>query len=155
MEMTILDSVSDVNAQQKKVIVEKAKRHFGGDISGKTFALWGLAFKPGTDDMREAPSIVIAEGLLEAGADVRAHDPVALATAKSEVDSRVALSDDPYAILDQADGLLLITEWNSYRSPDFVAVRDRLRTKVVFDGRNIWQRDFVERHGLSYYGIGV
>ncbi len=155
MEMSILDRVSAVNADQKSMLVDKVKRHFGGDISGKTFALWGLAFKPGTDDMREAPSLVIAEGLLEAGADVRAHDPVALQTAKAEVDSRVTLSDDPYAILDQADGLLLITEWNSYRSPDFVAIRDRLRTKVVFDGRNIWQRDFVEKNGLSYYGIGV
>jgi UDPglucose 6-dehydrogenase len=155
MEMTVLDAVSSVNAAQKGVLVEKVKRHFGGDISGKTFAMWGLAFKPGTDDMREAPSIVISQGLLEAGAEVRAHDPVAIETAKSEVDNRVTLSDDPYTILDQADGLLLITEWNSYRSPDFVAIRDRLRTKVVFDGRNIWQRDFVERNGLSYYGIGV
>jgi len=124
-------------------------------VKGKTFALWGLAFKPGTDDMREAPSIEIVRGLLGAGARVRAHDPVAIRTAREVLDRQVDLSDDPYAILEHADGLLLVTEWNAFRSPDFERIRDSLKTKVVFDGRNIWERRFVESFGLSYYGIGL
>jgi UDPglucose 6-dehydrogenase len=153
--MGLLGEVDEVNRRQKGVLVEKVKRHFGGDVKGRAFALWGLAFKPGTDDMREAPSIEIAKGLLAAGAKVRATDPVALATAKEALDRRVEFVADPYDALDGADGLLLVTEWNSFRSPDFEAIRDRLKTKVVFDGRNIWDRAFVERHGLTYYGIGV
>jgi len=149
MKMRVLDAVTAVNRDQKRVLVEKVKAHFGGDVKGKTFALWGLAFKPGTDDTREAPSIEIARGLTQAGAHVRAHDPVARGVSDAEV------GDDPYAILEGADGLLLVTEWNAYRSPDFERVRDLMKTKVVFDGRNIWDRSFVESFGLSYYGIGA
>jgi len=155
IEMRLLKSVSAVNADQKRVLVRKVQAHFGGDLSGKTFALWGLAFKPGTDDMREAPSIEIVKGLAEAGARVRGHDPIALPTARQVFDGTLELSEDQYEILDGADGLLLVTEWLSYRSPDFETVRDKLRSKVVFDGRNIWQRKFIESFGLSYYGIGV
>jgi len=154
-EMRILDAVTTVNAAQKRVLVDKVQRHFGGPLKGKTFALWGLAFKPGTDDMREAPSLDIVAGLIEAGARVRASDPVALETARAVLPAGVELSADPYAILEAADGLLLVTEWMTFRSPDFEQIRDRLRTKVVFDGRNIWDRRFVESFGLSYYGIGV
>jgi UDPglucose 6-dehydrogenase len=153
--MRILQSVAAVNADQKRVMVQKVKAHFGGNLEGKVFALWGLAFKPGTDDMREAPSIEIVKGLLEAGAKVRGHDPVATHAARAVIDGALELGDDPYAILDGADGLLLVTEWLAYRSPDFEDIRDRMRTKVVFDGRNIWERRFVEGFGLSYYGIGV
>ena len=149
VRMRVLEAVSAVNRDQKRTLVEKVRKHFGGDIKGRTFALWGLAFKPGTDDTREAPSIEIVKGLAQAGAHVRAHDPVAHAVPGAES------GDDPYAILEGADGLLLVTEWNAYRSPDFERVRDLLRTKVVFDGRNIWERTFVESFGLSYYGIGV
>jgi len=155
VRMRVLEAVTAVNRDQKRVLVDKVKSHFGGDVKGKTFALWGLAFKPGTDDMREAPSIEIVRGLLGAGARVRAHDPVALRTARDVLDRQVELSEDPYAILEHADGLLLITEWNAFRSPDFERVRDSLKTKVVFDGRNIWERRFVESFGLSYYGIGL
>jgi len=152
--MTILESVTAVNAQQKRVLAEKVKRHFGGDISGRTFALWGLAFKPGTDDMREAPALEIIDSLLEAGATVRASDPVALEVAGELLKGKVELSEDPYAILDRADGLLLVTEWNAFRSPDFDRIRDSLKEKVLFDGRNVWDRRFVEQHGFTYYGIG-
>ena len=149
VRMRVLEAVSAVNREQKRVLVEKVKKHFGGDVKGKTFALWGLAFKPGTDDVREAPSVEIVKGLSQAGAHVRAHDPVARAV------PGVESGDDPYAILEGADGLLLVTEWNAYRSPDFERIRDLMKTKVVFDGRNIWERKFVESFGLAYYGIGV
>ena len=101
------------------------------------------------DDVREAPSIDIVKGLAQAGAHVRAHDPIARGV------QGVEAGDDPYAILEGADGLLLVTEWNAYRSPDFEKIRDLMKTKVVFDGRNIWERRFVESFGLAYYGIGV
>ncbi len=135
--------------------MRKVKQQYGDDLSGKVFALWGLAFKPGTDDMREAPAIEITNGLLDAGAEVRGTDPVALDIASGIFDGRVKLSDDAYGILDGADGLLLITEWNAFRSPDFEDMKKRMRSPAVFDGRNIWERKFVERSGLTYHGIGL
>jgi UDPglucose 6-dehydrogenase len=155
LRLRILEAVNGVNAEQKRLLVRKARAHFDGALRGRVFALWGLAFKPGTDDMREAPAIDTVAGLLDAGASVRATDPVALETARGVLDPRVLLSDDPYAILDGADGLMLVTEWNAFRSPDFGEIRRRLRTPVVFDGRNIWSRPFVESHGLAYHGVGV
>jgi len=155
LETPLLKAVTEVNARQKHVLADKVKTHFGGDVSGKRFALWGLAFKPGTDDMREAPSITIVNDLLEAGAEVRAHDPVARETARAEFGDRIEIGQKEYDILEDADGLLLVTEWISYRSPDFERIRDLLRTPVVFDGRNIWDRGFVERAGLEYHGIGT
>jgi UDPglucose 6-dehydrogenase len=153
--MRVIDAVTAVNSDQKRLLAKKVLNHFNGVIKGKVFAMWGLAFKPGTDDMREAPSIEIVDGLLEAGATVRGTDPVARETAAEVYEGRIEFSDDPYGILKGADGLLLVTEWNQFRSPDFELVRDSLRTKVVFDGRNIWDRKFVESYGLTYYGIGV
>ena len=153
--MTILNAVSSVNDRQKHVLVDKVKQHFNGDLAGKTFAMWGLAFKPGTDDMREAPSITIAQDLIEAGATVRGTDPVAIETAKVELNSSIEYFSDEYAALDDADALLLVTEWNGYRSPDFIRIRDSLKTPAVFDGRNIWERKHLEKLGFSYYGIGV
>ena len=157
VSLRVLEAVTAVNEDQKGLLVRKVKAHFpsGTGIRGKTFALWGLAFKPGTDDMREAPAIDIIEGLLAGGATVRASDPAALEMARSRFGNRVRLDADPYAILKDADGLLLVTEWNSYRSPDFEAIAEALRTKVVFDGRNIWDRAFVEKHGLAYHGVGI
>ncbi|MFQ5844814.1 MAG: UDP-glucose dehydrogenase family protein [Planctomycetota bacterium] len=152
--LRILEAVDSVNRDQKRLLVHKVEAHFGTSLAGKTFALWGLAFKPGTDDMREAPSIDIAQGLLDAGAEVRGSDPVALEAAQQVFGGRVKLSTDAYAILDGADALLLITEWLSFRSPDFDEIHRRLRTPVVFDGRNIWQRRIVEAAGLAYHGIG-
>jgi len=153
--MRVLEAVSAVNADQKKVLVQKVKAQFGDDLSGKVFALWGLAFKPGTDDMREAPSIDIVQGLKDAGATIRAYDPVAMEAAKEVFNGHLELGDDPYKILEGADALLLLTEWVQFRSPDFDRIAESLRTKTVFDGRNIWRRRFVEAHGLEYHGIGV
>ncbi len=155
MRLRILDAATDVNRDQKTLLVRKVKQQYGDDLSGKVFALWGLAFKPGTDDMREAPAIEITHGLLDAGAEVRGTDPVALDIASGIFDGRVKLSDDAYGILDGADGLLLITEWNAFRSPDFEDMKKRMRSPAVFDGRNIWERKFVERSGLTYHGIGL
>ncbi|MGH7338217.1 MAG: UDP-glucose dehydrogenase family protein, partial [Myxococcota bacterium] len=155
VKMRLLESVRAVNRDQKKLLVRKVKAHFGNNLRGKAFALWGLAFKPGTDDMREAPSLDIVQGLLDADAEVRAHDPVALETARAIFDGKVRMEEDAYAILDGADALLLVTEWNAYRSPDFEEIRRRLRTPVLFDGRNVWSRRFVERQGLTYHGIGT
>ncbi|MEE8106178.1 MAG: UDP-glucose/GDP-mannose dehydrogenase family protein [Planctomycetota bacterium] len=155
MRMRVLDAVTEVNAHQKTLLVRKAKERFGDDLSGKVFALWGLAFKPGTDDMREAPAIEIVNGLLEAGAEVRGHDPVATEIASEIFEGRIALSDDPYAMLDGADALMLVTEWLSFRSPDFADIKSRLRTPVVFDGRNAWNPKMARDAGLSYHGVGL
>jgi UDPglucose 6-dehydrogenase len=155
IDMRVLRAVSSVNTDQKRVLAHKVRAHFGGNVEGKTFALWGFAFKPGTDDMREAPSIEIVKELVDGGATVRGYDPVAVHTAHEVFNGSVEIGDDPYGILDGADGLLLVTEWMAFRTPDFESIRDRLRTKVVFDGRNIWKRQFVESFGLSYYGIGL
>ncbi len=153
--LRIVDAVDEINREQRRLLVDKAHAHFGGSLAGKTFAIWGLAFKPGTDDMREAPAIETIRGLLDEGATVRATDPIALPAARRVFEERVELHDDPYAILDGADALFLLTEWNEYRSPDFDTIRERLREQVVFDGRNLWSRRFVEGSGLTYYGVGV
>ncbi len=155
LPMRILDAVAAVNREQKGLLVRKVTARFGGDLRGRSFALWGLSFKPGTDDMREAPALDIVEGLLAAGAGVSASDPAALAAAKERFGERVRLCADPYEAAAGADALLLATEWNQYRSPDFERIAAGLRTRVVFDGRNIWDRAFVERHGLEYHGVGV
>ncbi|MHC4939059.1 MAG: UDP-glucose dehydrogenase family protein [Planctomycetota bacterium] len=157
MEMRILDAVSRVNKLQKRKLVEKVHKAFGPSLIDKTFAIWGLAFKPGTDDMREAPALDVIDGLLAAGAKVRATDPAALEEAGTLLGrtDNVTLSDDPYAILDGADGLLLLTEWNEYRTPDFETIATSLRTGHVFDGRNVWNRKLAEAAGLAYHGIGL
>jgi len=157
MVMRILEAVTAVNDDQKSKMVQKVTKQFGEDLSGKTFALWGLAFKPGTDDMREAPALNIIEGLLKAGAKVRAVDPAALDMARSLVGdpTGLTLATDPYEILDGCDALILVTEWNEYRSPDFELIKKSLREPVVFDGRNVWNKDLAESEGLIYHGIGL
>ena len=152
--LQILRAVDQVNRDQKRLLVKKIQQRFGENLVGKVFAIWGLAFKPGTDDMREAPAIDIANGLLDAGAEVRGTDPVAIKVAEQMFDGRVTLSTDSYSILDGADAVLLVTEWLAYRSPDFEEMKKRLRTPVLFDGRNIWRRPVVEAAGLEYHGIG-
>ena len=157
MPMRILESVSAVNRDQKHKLVHKVKKEFGEDLSGRTIALWGLAFKPGTDDMREAPALTIINGLLAAGASVRATDPAALDAAREILGEteNLTLAEDPYAILDGADTLLLLTEWNEFRSPDFERIKQMLKEPVVFDGRNVWNPALAEREGLRYHGIGL
>ena len=153
--MSVLQAVEDVNDRQKSVMVNKVREHYGEDLSGMTFGIWGLSFKPKTDDMREAPSIVIIAALLEAGAKVRAFDPVAMEEAKHDLGDRIVYCKDEYDALIDANALLLITEWPEFRVPNFDVISKLLKDKVVFDGRNIYDRQELESLGYSYYGIGV
>lgn len=153
LDFTLFQSVHEVNERQKEVLFEKIKKQFGS-VQGKTFAIWGLAFKPETDDMREAPSVTLIEGLLGAGAKVRAYDPVAMHEAKKHFEGKVELGEDPYEITKGVDGLAICTEWNEFRSPDFKLLKKNLKTPVIFDGRNLYARESVEREGIKYYCIG-
>jgi UDPglucose 6-dehydrogenase len=155
LDLRTVRATLDVNRMQKRVLVHKIRREFSEYLDGRVFAVWGLAFKPGTDDMREAPAVEIIEALLARGAEVRATDPVAIERARELFGTRVTLDRDSYRILDGADGLLLATEWNEYRFPDFERIRGLLRKPVLFDGRNIWNRALVESSGFIYHGIGV
>ena len=153
--MRVLQAVEQVNERQKSVLFDKVLAHFAGELAGKTFAVWGLSFKPKTDDMREAPSLVIIERLLEAGAKVKAYDPVAMAEARHSLGERVEYGKDEYEALIEADALLLVTEWPEFRSPNFTVVGKLMREKVVFDGRNIYDGAELAQKGFAYYGIGV
>ena len=153
-DMTMLRSVMDVNARQKTVLVDKIVERFGEDLSGLTFGVWGLAFKPQTDDMREAPSVQIINGLLSRGARVRGTDPEAIATARGIFEDRVTLVEDPYACIDGADALVLVTEWHEYRRPDFRRIRQLLKQPFVFDGRNQYNPKTMREMGFTYDCIG-
>jgi UDPglucose 6-dehydrogenase len=155
-EPLILSAVEAVNARQKRVLFDKITTHFGGKLQGRTVAIWGLAFKPNTDDMREAPSRVLMEALWAAGARVRAYDPVAMGEAKRLYGERadLELCDTMEGALHGADALAILTEWQEFRSPDFEAIRDALATPVIFDGRNLYDPALVSRFGLTYYAIG-
>ncbi len=154
-KLRILQSVEDVNEDQKHVLVAKIDKHFGGNLQGKRFAMWGLSFKPETNDMREAPSLVICEELLARGASVVAYDPVAVDEAKHMIGDKIAYAKDAYAALPGADALLLVTEWREFRVPDWQKVKAALRGHVVFDGRNIYSGGELRKHGFVYHGIGV
>lgn len=151
----ILGAVEAVNNDQKSVILHKIDNHYG-DVNGMKFAVWGLAFKPNTDDMREAPSRVIMEGLWQRGASVVAHDPVAAQEAKHLYPNQVGfdLVDDNYDALEKADGLIIVTEWKSFRSLDFERMKNMMKQKVIFDGRNIFEPEVIKNAGFAYYGIG-
>ena len=152
----LLDAVEAVNDSQKGHLFELIQRHYGGDIKGKTFAVWGLSFKPNTDDMREASSRRLLAQLWEAGAKVRAYDPEATEEAQRIFGERedLVLCDSARAALADADALVVVTEWKQFRSPDFARVRNALADAVIFDGRNLYHPDEVESAGLAYYGIG-
>ena len=155
----MLQAVEDVNARQKRVIFERLSAFFGGRLAGRTIALWGLAFKPNTDDMREAPSRVLMESLWAAGAKVKAYDPVAgreaLRLYPAEADAGVLqVTDSPYTALASADALCLVTEWQEFRSPDFELIKSTLSTPVIFDGRNLYDPALMRRLGIRYFGIG-
>jgi UDPglucose 6-dehydrogenase len=152
-DFKILRAVEDVNDLQKERLVDKMQRHFT-DLSGRTIALWGLAFKPRTDDMREAPAIPIIEGLLARGAKVKAYDPAAAPVAKRIFDTRIELADKSYDALAGADALAVITEWNEFREPDFAKMRALLKAPVVFDGRNIYSPEHMRALGFTYFSIG-
>nr|WP_321452349.1 UDP-glucose/GDP-mannose dehydrogenase family protein [uncultured Carboxylicivirga sp.] len=151
--LRLLESVEDVNNDQKKVLVKKILSHFG-DIKGKTFAMWGLSFKPQTDDMREAPSVVIANALIEAGAKVKAYDPVAEEEAQKILGDSIEYGKDQYDALIDADALILITEWPEFRIPNFKVMEKLMNEKVIFDGRNIYDPAEMKENGFAYYGIG-
>lgn len=152
----ILKAVEAVNADQKKLLIDKVKTHFGEDLQGKTFAVWGLAFKPQTDDMREAPAIVIIKALLAAGARIKAFDPVAMDEAHRIFGDAPGLSlcSNEYEALEDSDALLLVTEWRQFRYPDFSRIKQLLKQAVIFDGRNQYDPQQVRELGFSYYGIG-
>lgn len=154
----LLQSVEDVNAAQKNVLVEKIMRRFGKNLTGRVFAVWGLAFKPDTDDMREAPAITIINKLTEAGAKVCAYDPKAMREAQEcylKDNLNVTYKNNKYEVLKDADALILITEWKEFRSPDFYEIKKLLRTPVILDGRNQYDARRVCEYGFDYYSIGL
>lgn len=153
-EMKILSVVDKVNKAQKLVLVDKILTHFGGNVKGKKFAVWGLAFKPNTDDMREAPAVVIINKLLELGAKVSAYDPAAMDSAKFYLKDTIEYCNDEYAALMNADALLVLTEWNEFRNPDFAQIKSKLKQSVIFDGRNIFAPEKMKDDGFVYYSIG-
>ena len=155
-EPKLLDAVEAVNVQQKRKLFALLERHFEGRLAGRTIALWGLAFKPNTDDMRDAPSRTLLDQLWDAGASVRAYDPEATAEAERlfGVRADLVLCEQPYAALEGADALVVVTEWKEFRSPDLERVRATLKEPVIFDGRNIFEPKAIEAAGIAYYGIG-
>lgn len=153
-EPIMIDAIEKVNAKQKELLFELAKEHFKGDLKGKTFGLWGLAFKPQTDDMRDAPSQVIVRLLLEAGAKVKGYDPVAKETAKAVFGDSIAYCGDAYEALSDCDAMMLLTEWNEFRVPDFPRIKALLKQPVIFDGRNQYSPSEMRELGFTYYSIG-
>jgi UDPglucose 6-dehydrogenase len=163
-DLKILDAVEAVNEAQKYILVEKIEKRFGKDLSGMKFALWGLAFKPNTDDMREAPSRVIIAELVKRGAQVVAHDPVAMPEAQHCLDmdfkgnpaglKQVSLVDNPMLAVDGCDALVIVTEWKAFRSPDFDLLKAKLKNPIIFDGRNLYEPQAMQELGIEYQGIG-
>lgn len=153
-DFRILNSVMDVNKDQKSILLPKIQNYFDGNLKGKTIALWGLAFKPYTDDIREAPAIDNIQWLLEKGANVRAYDPEAMGNMVKIFEDKIYFAEDEYDALKNADALLIATEWPVFRTPEFDRMSSLLNNKVVFDGRNLYSPDLLERHGFSYFSIG-
>jgi UDPglucose 6-dehydrogenase len=154
-EMRVLKAVEEVNKDQKMVLFNKILKHFNGDLKGKTVAVWGLSFKPQTDDMREAPSLVIINNLLEAGAHVKAYDPVAMKEARHHFGDTITYFDDQYEALIDANCMALITEWPEFKFPKFPVMKKLMINPVIFDGRNIYDRGEMMRYGFTYYCIGI
>ncbi|NBT57519.1 UDP-glucose/GDP-mannose dehydrogenase family protein [bacterium] len=147
-------SVHSVNERQKLVLLEKMKKHFGNNLAGKTVGIWGLAFKPETDDMREAPAVRLIQELLKSGCKVKAYDPVAFHEAKKYFKDQIELVEQAYSVLPGADTLAILTEWNEFRTPDFEAIKRELKSPVIFDGRNLYNRVSLQNQGFKYYCIG-
>ena len=155
-EPLLLESVEKVNNSQKYYLISKIKEVFGDNLEGLTFAIWGLAFKPETDDMREAPSIVIIKELLDMGAKVNVYDPKAMAVAKEYYFKNLDINyfDDKYSLLKDADSLVLVTEWKEFRSPDFNKIKEYLKNNIIFDGRNQYKNSYMKKLGFEYYAVG-
>ena len=154
LEFTMLKATDEVNAQQKRLMVDRVKQHFGADLNGRSFAIWGLAFKPRTDDMREAPSLIVIEELLKANARVQVHDPEALDNARQIFGERVSYHRTNYEALSHADALIILTEWNEFRHPNFQRVKAELKEPVIFDGRNLYDPALMRALEFRYYSIG-
>ena len=150
----MMEAVDAVNEAQKHILFRKLEAHFRGELRGKTIAVWGIAFKPKTDDIREAPALTLIDSLLAAGAQVRVHDPEALSNARAIYGDRITYCDRPYGALEQADALAIATEWNEFRNPDFELIQRLLRQPVIFDGRNVYEPVRMAALGFTYYGIG-
>ena len=155
MEPSILNAVDQVNTAQKKVLFEKVNKYFKGSLQGKTFAIWGLAFKPKTDDIREAPALVLIDQLLQAGAQLKVHDPVAMDNVKDIYGDQLAYFDHHYDTLQGSDALIIVTEWNEFRHADFDYILHKLQKPVIFDGRNLYDPDKMKQKGFEYIGIGL
>lgn len=153
--LRVLKSVEDVNESQKEVMFKKVTKYFGEDLKGKVFALWGLSFKPRTDDMREAPALVVIDKLLKAGAQVKGYDPAAMEESKRRIGNAIEYAGDQYEALIDADALIIMTEWNEFRYPNFNVMGKLLKKKVVFDGRNIYDVKEMKGKGFDYYCIGL
>lgn len=154
-DFQILNAVMNINEKQKTIIIPKLQQYFNGNLTGKTIAIWGLAFKPDTDDIREAPALYIIEELLKLGAKVKAFDPEAMDNVKATtMGDQIEYGNDPFDILDDAEALLLVTEWPVFRNPDFDAIKDKMKRPVIFDGRNIYSPDYMEEKGIHYESIG-
>ncbi len=150
----LLESVHQVNLRQRRLLFDRISRRFAGGVKGITVAIWGVSFKPRTDDIREAPAVVLIEQLLGAGAAVRAHDPEALGNLEARFGDRIVYCASAYSALDGADALAICTEWNEFRSPDFEEMRKRMRRPIIFDGRNLYSLETMRRQGFEYFGIG-
>jgi UDPglucose 6-dehydrogenase len=152
----LLEAVEAVNRSQKSFLTGKIRKHFGAGLAGRTIALWGLSFKPNTDDMREAPSLTLIHELIEAGASVRAFDPVAMQEARRVLGDRAGLSlvTDARSAVQGADALAIVTEWQEFRSPDFDYLKSTLKQPVIFDGRNLYNPQLMQRLGFTYYAVG-
>ncbi len=154
-EMKVLKAVEEVNENQKSVLFRKISEYFKGKIAGKVIAIWGLSFKPQTDDMREAPSLVIIEKLLESGAKIRAYDPAAMTEAKHKLGDKITYATDQYEAITDADCLVIPTEWPEFRVPDFDEINKRMKKPVIFDGRNIFDVEEMKNRGIDYFCIGI
>jgi UDPglucose 6-dehydrogenase len=154
LPLKLMLAVDEVNDAQKTVLFSKIQKHFGSDLAGKTIAVWGLAFKPRTDDIREAPALTLIDSLLAAGAAIRTHDPEAMDNVKAIYGNKLHYADRPYGALEGADGLAIVTEWPEFRNPDFDLIKKLLKSPVIFDGRNIYDERTMSASGFMYYGIG-
>ena len=153
-EMKVLKAVEEVNEKQKSILFEKLQKYYNGDLKGKTIALWGLAFKPETDDMREAPALVLIDKLLDAGCTVKVYDPIAMSEGRRRLGDKVTYCKDMYDTAVDANALLLVTEWKEFRMPSFAVLKKTMADKVIIDGRNIYDKEEVAEHGFAYYKIG-
>lgn len=152
--MGVLKAVEEVNEKQKSILFQKIWKYYGGDLQGRHFGLWGLSFKPATDDMREAPSLVLIEQLLEAGATITAYDPVAMEECHRKIGDKISYATQMYEALEGADAMIVVTEWQEFKVPKFTFIEKALKEKVIFDGRNIYDPDQMKEFGYVYHGIG-